>query len=223
MPDSATLKKMIVKPFKDPGFSQSAGGPYTVTINPEKYSHHYEISYNDEQAPGTAGSSSRFDKTLPDKVDFELIFDSTGAIPGSAADASQEIEKFRKVVYNFNGSVHSPNYLTISWGTMLFNCRLTSMEVSYTLFKPDGTPLRAKVNVSFQGYTDYKTLALQQNKQSPDMTHVVTVVAGDTLPLLCYKIYGSPSYYAEVAKVNNILHFRDIRPGTRLFFPPLTK
>jgi len=222
-PTAGKLEKLTIYPYKDPGFSQSAGSPYVVTINPEKYTHSHNVSYSDEQPIGSAGASSKYDKTLPEKVSFELNFDATGAIPGTSADASQEVENFKAVVYDFNGSIHSPNYLKLSWASLVFNCKLESLEVNYTLFKPDGTPLRAKANASFKGFIDYKTLALQQNKQSPDLTHLIVFKEGDSLPLLCYQVYGSPAYYREVAYANNLTHFRNIAPGTRLYFPPIAK
>lgn len=223
MPTPAKLEKLTIYPFKDPGFSQKAGGPFTVSINPEKYSHSYSITYNDEQAFGSAGASIKFEKTAPEKVNMELIFDATGIIPGSSTDASKDVESFKAVAYNFNGEIHSPNYLKLSWGTLVFNCRLTSLEVNYTLFKPDGTPLRGRATVSFQGYVDDKTLALQENKQSPDLTHIITIKMGDTLPNLCQKTYGDPGYYKDVARVNQLVHYRNLVPGTKLFFPPLKK
>ena len=63
--------------------------------------------------------------------------------------------------------------------------------------------------------------SLRANRKSADLTHVVEVRAGDTLPLLCYRIYRDSHYYTQVARLNNITDFRDIKPGTKLFFPPL--
>ncbi|MDI9339686.1 MAG: hypothetical protein QM534_03865 [Sediminibacterium sp.] len=223
MATSGKLEKLTIYPFKDPGFSQKAGDPFVVNVNPEKYTHSHTINYNDKQAIGSAGASTKFEKTSPETISFELVFDATGAIPGSSTDASKDVEKLKTVAYNFNGDIHSPNYLKLSWGTLVFNCRLTSLEVNYTLFKPDGTPLRARVNVSFQAYIDAKTLALKEDKKSPDLTHSVLFKAGDTLPNLCYQIYGDVNYYKAVAEANNIIHYRNIAPGTRLYFPPLQK
>lgn len=52
---------------------------------------------------------------------------------------------------------------------------------------------------------------------SQDMSHLVTVRAGDTLPLLCKRIYSDPAYYMEVARVNRLVNFRNV-----LRFPPLS-
>jgi nucleoid-associated protein YgaU len=64
-------------------------------------------------------------------------------------------------------------------------------------------------------------IVVSQLKSSPDLSHLVTVKAGDTLPLLCCNIYGSSVYYLEVARVNGLAHFRDLAPGMQLLFPPL--
>ena len=49
----------------------------------------------------------------------------------------------------------------------------------------------------------------------------IEVKAGDTLPILCHRIYKESAYYPAIARINNIRHFRDLKPGQRLYFPPL--
>jgi nucleoid-associated protein YgaU len=49
------------------------------------------------------------------------------------------------------------------------------------------------------------------------------VKAGDSLPALCYQIYGDPGYYLEVARFNRLDDFRRLQPGTRVVFPPVRK
>jgi nucleoid-associated protein YgaU len=49
------------------------------------------------------------------------------------------------------------------------------------------------------------------------------VKAGDTLPWLCYNIYGDSRYYLEIARVNKLINFRKLREGDELYFPPIAK
>jgi nucleoid-associated protein YgaU len=98
---------------------------------------------------------------------------------------------------------------------------MEGMSVRYTLFKPSGDPLRAKVDMNFVGTMSRKESELVANQSSPDLSHTVIAVAGDTLPLLCDRIYGDPSYYVEVARFNALAGFRSLQPGQRLHFPPL--
>jgi hypothetical protein len=159
---------------------------------------------------------------------LELIFDATGVVPPSTGQASYAngiadgINQFIALTSTLNGTTHSPNYLILGWAQLQFTCVLTNMRISYTLFRQDGTPLRAKVAASFQSFLSETQRAKAANKSSPDMTHLVTVTAGDTLPLLCFRIYGDSGYYMKVAAFNGLLNFRDLAPGTQLLFPPLT-
>ena len=62
---------------------------------------------------------------------------------------------------------------------------------------------------------------LLANRTSPDLSHRVQVCEGDTLPLLCHRIYGDASYYPEVARFNRLQGFRHLPAGLQLDFPPL--
>lgn len=220
------LEKMLVKAYGDSGFNQAAGS-YTVWINPAQYTHTYRVCYNDRQAQGSPGGSPDFNRTLADTIQLELVFDGTGVVPGpvpgvpSTDGVAAQVDDFRKLVFDYDGKIHSPRFLQLVWGTLLFRCRLSALEVAYTLFKPDGTPLRAKANATFVGYTDEVELARMARKSSPDLTHVRTVREGDTLPLLCWEVYGSSAWYPGVARANGLAGFRDLPVGTRLVFPPL--
>lgn len=225
-----SLEKMKVMAYQKSNFTSKVG-EFSVMINPEKYSHTYKICYNDVRAQGSNGSSPDFNKTMADVVKMELVFDGTGVVPTAVPGllpytkdgVAPQLEAWKALVFTFNGNIHSPNYLTLVWGTLLFRCRLQEMNVTYTLFKPDGTPLRARVDASFIGFNDEKELALKANKTSPDLTHVVVVRGGDTLPLLCYQIYGDSGYYLQVAQVNGLTEFRRLVPGSQLVFPPLAE
>ena len=225
---SGNLQKMLITAYDDSNFETKAK-EFSVYINPATYSHSYRICYNDIQAQGSSGSSSDFNKIATEKVNFELIFDGTGVVPSALPGLlpftgdgiSKQIAEFKDIVCKYCGNIHSPKFVELAWGTLRFNCRLESLAITYTLFKPDGTPLRAKADAVFIGYTSGKLLALQAKKCSPDLTHIVTVRAGDTLPMMCYTIYGSSAYYAGVAAANGLTDFRQLVPGAQLRFPPL--
>jgi hypothetical protein len=222
--------KMTITAYSDPGFTTKVSvspNPFTVWINPASYTRKTNISYNDRQAQGSPGPSPEFNRVSGEDVSFELIFDATGVVPPPNAGTSytngvaDAISQLTKLTATLNGDIHSPNYLILAWAQLQFQCVLVSMDVNYTLFRPDGTPLRAKVSVAFQSYTSESQLAKGANKTSPDLTHVVTVRQGDTLPLLCHNVYGDSSHYYRVAAFNNLLNFRNIPAGTQLLFPPL--
>jgi nucleoid-associated protein YgaU len=215
-----TLKKLTINAYKDSGLSQAVGN-YSLQINPESYNHNHSVQFTKNDSTDTAGVTTKFYVQDPQKLSFSFYLDSTGVVPG-VTDVGAEITNFKTIVYTYNGSIHSPNYLTVVWGSGLqFNCRLTSLDIDYTLFKPDGTPLRAKLTVNFEQYLSPQELVSLSNKSSPDMTHARTVIDGDTLPDMCYRIYGDSKYYIGVAEFNKLSNFRLLRAGTTILFPPL--
>lgn len=195
---------------------------FEVMLNPASYKQNEGITYNNTKAIGKVESEQKFSGINPKKLDLSIIIDGTGVVAdASKDDVKTQIDQLSDIVYKYKGDNHEPNHVRLLWGSLIFFGRLDSMSINYTLFAPGGTPLRAEVALSFSSFLTAKEEALLTNKKSPDMTHVVTIKAGDTVPHLCYRIYGDGAYYMQVARINNITNFRDIKPGTTLHFPPL--
>ncbi|HCE58271.1 MAG TPA: hypothetical protein DER09_10690 [Prolixibacteraceae bacterium] len=236
---SGELIKLKIKAYSDERFSEEISeGEFKSLLNPDKYTFNYKIEQNNNQASGTSSSAVRFNKIPPENLDLEFVFDRTGVVvdygsPSTDADDKvykdegngiiDDIEQFKRVVFDYNGDNHRPNYLVISWGTLLFKGTLTEMNITYKLFKSDGLPLRASVRAKFKGFVEDNLRVARENNSSPDLTHVRMVKEGDTLPLMTYRIYGDPKYYLEVAKANGIANFRKLKAGQMIVFPPIEK
>jgi len=199
---------------------------FTAMINPADFKHSYGISYDKQKTQGEAAADPKFSAVDDEKVNFSLVLDGTGAVPpptpgATAQSVKDQLAALNKVVYQYVGPKHEPPHVRLLWGTLIFFGRLESMSAHYTLFKPSGDPLRAKVDLAFVGAMSKKEAELVSNRSSPDLSHRVLVRDGDTLPLLCNRIYGDPGYYLDVAAFNRLADFRNLRPGTQLHFPPL--
>jgi hypothetical protein len=199
---------------------------FTAMLNPTDYRHSRAIEYSPETTLGQSGPETKFSAVGPEKVSFSLVFDGTGAVvSANPSDAGKEvatcISELNKVVYAYDGQKHEPSHVRLLWGTMSLDARLESMSTHYTLFKPSGEPLRAKVELGFVSFVTASMASLLANRSSPDLSHRVLVRDGDTLPLLCHRIYGDAAYYPEVARFNRLADFRRLPPGLQLDFPPL--
>ncbi len=230
------LIKLHIKAYSDPAFrTEIANGEFRSLLNPEKYHLKYKVEQNQRQGSGTSSSAPRYNKTPPEDLNLEFIFDRSGVLinygaPGDSDDKlnvdegvgiDDDLKLFKRVVFDYNGDEHRPNYLVISWGTLLFKGVLTELDITYKMFKADGTPLRATATAKFKGLIEDNLRVAQENNSSPDLTHVRIVNEGDTLPLMTHRIYGDSKYYLEVAKVNNITNFRKLKTGQKIFFPPI--
>ncbi len=233
--DSSTgrgeLKKMKIYAYTHVDMADShlasipgIDNPYTALINPESYTIEIKYEFENAQGQGTTGGHQQFKVKLPEEMSFEFLFDNTGIIDGRPREnIAGEIENFRKFLMDYDGNTHQPRFFKFVWGTDLFKGRCSALHINYKLFNPDGSPIRAICKVSLKQATDEELRVIQQNDRSPDLTHYRTVKKGDTLPLMCYDIYGDSSYYIQVAGANNLQNFRNLEPGSLIFFPPVAK
>lgn len=202
---------------------KSDGQPFTVQINPESFAIAYPSDYATVQGKGQSGATPKFVKIPPRKLSFEILFDNTGATPTAEQSIVKQINALDKTIHQVDGKKHKPNFLLIEWGALVFKCCLESMTITYKLFAPNGQPLRASVNVSFQEVKREKDQTPEERLSSPDLTHARTVREGDSLPAMAEKIYGDGAYYIAVAQANKLIQFRNLRAGKPLVFPPINK
>ena len=222
MSTKGTLEKLVIKAYEAPDYSGQPIGEFEAQVNPNEITLAYEMEYDSAQGSGTTNSRMEFKKVKPGDTALTFFIDGTGA-NGRPVDVQQKIEQFQTVT-GYNGNIHRPNYLKVVWGTLqVKRCVLKSASIAYKMFKPDGVPLRAVITANFTDNSDDRTRVAVAQDQSPDLMHARLVKAGDNLPALCSKIYGDPNYYLEVARANRIDDFRNIAPGTKIFFPPLEK
>jgi len=218
------LVKLKIEAYAEANCTGSSLGTINAMFNPETYSRTYNVNYKASTEIGKSGTTMIFSGIGQNDLELKLIVDGTGIIPiPGASTVDAYITKFKSIAYSYHGTEHRPNYLKLTWGTLTFTGICESINITYNLFNPDGSAMRATMNVKFVETVDYKTKAKQAQKSSPDLTHVRTVKAGDTLALMSYQIYGDSLYYLQVAKANNLSSVSAIRPGDQIFFPPIKK
>ncbi|MGB4850367.1 MAG: LysM peptidoglycan-binding domain-containing protein [Saprospiraceae bacterium] len=234
MAATGKLEKMLILGFKDSKEAETGGKAeakknnalFEALINPESYTHEYKLKYADSaQGQGTSGQEMKYEKTEPQEITFEFLFDNTGIIDGKPRESiAEELKKFKAILIEFQGDAHQPNVIKLVWGdSAIFVGRVLELSITYKLFSPNGSPLRAVAKVKFKSSVEEKKRAAKENRKSPDLTHIRTVKAGDTLPLMCMKVYGEPRFYLQVAEKNKLGNFRDLKPGLEILFPPIDK
>lgn len=218
---TGSVTKMAITAYKDKAFKDKAG-LYEAMINPDKISLNRSIEYNAQQAPDSSEPSQKYKHTPASSLSFDLVLDCTGVVDTKRLDLPDEIKKLQDLVYDFHGDIHRPYFVVLRWGIgQTYKGVLNTFNTNYSLFDPDGIPLRATLSLSFTSYLDPKSVANEETKNSPDLTHRVSVVAGDSLPGLSQRVYDKPDYYIQLAEFNGLNKFRHIRPGSQLVFPPI--
>lgn len=234
MATGGKLEKMLLLGFKDSKEAETGGvaeakkndAYFEALINPETYVHDYKLKYAEGgQGQGTSGQELKYEKTEPEEMTFEFLFDNTGIIDGKARESvADDLKKFKAMLIEFKGDAHQPHIIKLIWGkNSVFKGRVLELGITYKLFNPDGSPIRAVAKVKFKSTIEEKKRAAKENKKSPDLTQRRLVKAGDTLPLLCHQVYGNAAYYLAVAAANGLGNFRYLPPGLEIVFPPIAK
>lgn len=224
------LERLTIRAFEDQEFSNQSGEDYTVWMNPESYKRTLNVSRTPVKEIRGKGSTSSFSRIGQETLAMTLIFDTTGLLPSPlGSDRMPQsgivelleplVQKMAKVCPNTG----EPYYLQLSWAQLQARCVLTSMTVDYKLFRPDGTPIRASVALSFNSFSSSIALGRTSTTAAKQSTRFVIVRQGDSLPALCNRIYGRSDYYLDVARYNRIFAFRKLKTGSQLTFPPTSE
>lgn len=108
--------------------------------------------------------------------------------------------------------------LKFQWGNFSFMATLNTVNVTYTRFSSQGTPIRAKVTLTFHEKNSRRTGTNPSSGGLPDRrTHVMT--SGECLPLVANTNYGGPGDWRPLAEVNHIDDPLRVPPGTVLYLP----
>jgi len=232
LPNPFKLEKLIieahsVKETGDGGEEFTLKGSHTVMLNPTSYSQKFTNVFRSEPAADGDKSQTKLGYREQDNLDLELIIDGTGvadfgfqtALGIGSKSVTEQVDELKKLCLEKEPESHHPNFLVLKWGDFMFKGYMASMTVNYTLFDPNGKPLRAKLNVSFVESFPQEEQRKKNEGHSADISRVRTVKMEDTLPLLTKEIYGSYDHLFFLARANDLDQFRKLEPGTELIFP----
>jgi hypothetical protein len=121
-----------------------------------------------------------------------------------------------------------PPKVTFAWGRVLtFQAVVTQLGLQFTLFRPDGTPIRAQASITLvqvEAALQMSSAASSAKRQNPTTTGVAgrsahVVRAGDSLASIAYAAYDDPTRWREIALANGVDDPLRLEPGTLLAIP----
>jgi hypothetical protein len=223
------IEQLKVMAYKSPS-RKGAAERFDFLINPDNITSRHNNEFSRQRGINTSGRTATYILSDTDQLSFQLLLDNSLSkefLPGLPSESSTtvkvQVDKFLRSCFYMDGDIHEPLYLLVQWGGFSFECRLKSVSVSYSHFNSQGEPIRAKLDVLFvEDMPSSKRIRLE-NKKSPDITHSRTTLQGQTLTGLSKDVYGDASLYLTIAEANLLNHFRRLKPGGELHFPPLEK
>jgi nucleoid-associated protein YgaU len=89
------------------------------------------------------------------------------------------------------------------------------------MFLPDGTPVRARLQVVFNEFRNVDVEAKEVKRETADYTKRYVVNQGETLAGIAGASYGDPALWRVIALANNIDRPRPLAAGQSLTLPNL--
>ncbi len=134
------------------------GAKIPVQFNPEEYTQNREINYAQAAIPGLSGPILQFVNGNMQTLEMELFLDTYeehrvgSAVVNAARSDVRDLTAKITDLMAIQPTTHAPPVLLFTWAKLAFTCVLARASQRYMMFLPDGTPVRARVNVTFNEY-----------------------------------------------------------------------
>ena len=203
------------------------GDRVPVQFNPEEYSVGRDVTYAQAAVPGLGAPLLQFAHGNMQTLDMELLLDTLEAHPTGPAGATAANGDVRAVVrkvtalMDVDATTHAPPVLLFTWGTLTFTCVLARASQKFIMFRPDGVPVRARVQVSFHEFRNADLEAKEVKRETADYSKVYVVAQGETLSAIAARVYERPDAWRPIAIHNRIDDPRALPIGLRLLVPQL--
>lgn len=143
--------KVLIFAYNDRGFStlcKLQPNPISLPVNPKGFSQNHRLTTNKITINSYVVSE-------PKELKLDFILDGTNTIAGYTYNSNnhavkEQLALFMHSVYFKKASEKYPRFLKIKWGDSLdFTGILSNLNLNYTLFEPNGDPLRIEVSATF--------------------------------------------------------------------------
>lgn len=202
------------------------GKVVAALFNPSEYSFDRSNSYKATPVPGLGAPLLQFVNGEADHLNIELLLDDftdpQGPRNGKPVDApvATRLKQLGHLL-EIDRDLHAPPPVRFNWGPLEFVAVIEKIGRKVTKFRPDGTPARATVSVSFKEYRTLRQQLEDPRRESADKTKRRVVVGGDALWMIAAREYDDPREWVRIAEANDLDDPRDIAPGDWLEVPPI--
>lgn len=198
-----------------------------VLFNPEEYTVSKDINYAQQSVPGLSAPITQFVSGNLQTLEMELFLDTLEEnragtrIFNQAGDDVRDLTRKITDLMNIDASTHAPPILIFTWASLSFTCVLARASQRFTMFKPDGTPVRARLQVTFNEFRNIDLEAKEIKRETADYSKSYEVSQGETLSSIAGQVYHNPNLWRPIALSNNIDNPRALPAGLRLLIPQL--
>lgn len=219
---------MLVKAFLTRKDEPSLVVPFL--FNPKELSVEKSNQFAEVNIPGLSSPIIQFVRGNARSVTMDLFFDTyekgtdvrifTDRITGwDAGSMFSKLPEEKKGLMDIDSDLHAPPVCIFIWGAFAFQCIIEKASKKFTMFLPEGIPVRATLNVTLKEYREVNVQVKEMSLQSADLTKRWVVTQGDSLWSIAAMEYGNPGDWRLIAQANRIDNPRILYPGEELVIP----
>ena len=109
-----------------------------------------------------------------------------------------------------------------TWGSLSFTCVLARASQKFILFRPDGVPVRARLQVTFNEFTNADTEAKEIKRQTANYSKIYVVSQGVDAEQYRVQSCTATRRCGELTALRNqIENPRELAAGLKLLIPNL--
>jgi Contractile injection system tube protein/LysM domain len=206
---------------------REGGDRIPCLFNPNELSVSQSNSWSADQVPGREAPELTFGGGQGGTMSLALVLDTTDT-GDSVTKHSGKLLELMKLdeslpEYDKDKLTGRPPWVKFHWGDMhSFKAVVTSLDLTFTYFADDGTPLRARANLSLRQYEPDANWGKQNpTSGTPHPERVHRVRPGDTLDRIAAEHYGSATSWRVIADANGVRDPLALAPGMLLSIPKL--
>ena len=198
-----------------------------LMFNPEEYSLSKDINYAQIGVPGLSAPILQFVHGNMQTLEMELLLDTLEEHrEGSRVvnQAGEDVRNHLRKITDFmeiDSTTHAPPVLVFTWASLTFTCVLARVTSRFILFLPSGTPVRVRIQATFNEYRNSDLEAKEVKRETADYSKMYVVTQGETLSTIAARTYGNPLLWRPVALYNDLDDPSALTPGMRLVIPRL--
>jgi nucleoid-associated protein YgaU len=188
-----------------------------LRFNPTEYRLSKGNNFAEIDIPGLESPPLQFVRGAAETLAVDFLLDTSDTLEDVR---SRYVTRLRDLL-RLQEKLHAPPIIAFVWDEQVFKGVIESMDVSYTMFSPQGTPLRAQVSAKLKEYRPVDIQVSERPLSSPDVEKAYVVRRGETLASISAAVYRDPALWRRIASANSILDPRRLEPGTSLTIPAL--
>jgi hypothetical protein len=198
-----------------------------VMLNPEEYTVNKENNIAQIAVPGLRSPIQQFVSGNVKTLQLELLVDTYEShdVGGKVVNqAGQDVRDITRKITNLleiNPDTHAPPRLVFTWGSLSLNCVLARLSERFIMFLPSGMPVRARLQVAFNEFTNVDFESKETKRETADFSKLYVVGQGETLSGIASRVYRNPALWRPIALRNRIDDPRALAVGLRLVIPQL--